>query len=201
MYNEYQEILEIADISYDKSGIYKCRVENAFGQKEVVFHVTVFGKYKYVIIWHLIEYYVLYTALPEILSINQSAIIIEPDELHLHCKAFGAPIPILTWILNGQGLVTTARISVESDYEKEFQNNGSVRIDQYGNGYNANLMVGNMQVVEKQRYGLMNIVGNEVTLDLVIPVNGKKKSGKYSCVAINTLGKDEEKCEVNIYSK
>lgn len=88
-------------------------------------------------------------------------------------------------------------------------------IDEFGNGFSMAPAIINSLTSKEQievnlcqqknpknlsnRFGYAKIETNyEVTLDLIIPNVDKRNKGRYACVAINGVGKDENAMSVEV---
>ncbi|XP_055376724.1 hemicentin-1-like [Condylostylus longicornis] len=192
--SELQETLIIYSSDFKDSGIYKCIAQNELGRHEVEFTVDIMTSPKF-------------TKYP----FKNEYIFTSNDTIELECSTKGNPMPILTWTFNNKILLTTSKI-IDTNTNNE-RINGTIDeradpifIDKFSNTftrYDSNEIFGSQLWVNENKGLYGKVVRNKYETNLTLFINDKKqkKSGVYTCFAINAIGTDKYDIKVEIYSE
>lgn len=141
------------------------------------------------------------TVSPQIVHITNDTIVDRQKSLNLTCKANGFPLPILTWLYNDQLILSTSKIHSIIQQLQLTNFSTAYHLDQYGNG--ISIPIGDQIPIviknePKHLHHIARYIDSSVTLELHYTEESRKKSGKFSCVALNAIGQQSKSISVQV---
>jgi len=178
---ETNNYLEFNKLSIDNDGTYKCIGRNAHGAEKLEYNVSILQSAK------VVE------------AVEEQRVLRNDDSMTLTCTARGTPIPVISWILDGRILSTTARLNI--DKLLTTVQDSTIYFNGHGSGISYLDPFKLKKSKEKFYSQLTKLEKNTIKLEMVFNKRDQLVAGSYQCYAFNALGRDERAVEVKINEK